>query len=64
LRQLAGQRTAPHDPAMITSADLNDVRTLSELGARAFPGERTVEQRGRHLGAGGVFGGIEPAWTA
>jgi predicted acetyltransferase len=37
---------------------------LADLWARAFPGERTVEQRIRHLESGGVFGGIESAYIA
>lgn len=49
---------------MIRSADTNDIRALAELWARAFPGERTVEQRVRHLETGGVFGGLETAWIA
>ncbi|HEX6133449.1 MAG TPA: GNAT family N-acetyltransferase [Longimicrobiales bacterium] len=49
---------------MIRSAAPDDIRALAELWARAFPGERTVEQRVRHLETGGVFGGIETSWIA
>jgi predicted acetyltransferase len=51
-----------HDPAMIRHAEHSDIRDLASLWARAFPGERTVEQRVRHLETGGVFGGIETIW--
>lgn len=51
-------------PRMIRHAEHHDIRALSELWARAFPGERTVEQRVRHLETGGVFGGIETAFIA
>ena len=47
---------------MIRRAQRDDIQELSELWARAFPGERTVEQRVRQLETGGVFGGIEAAW--
>lgn len=49
---------------MIRPAQPADIEPLSALWARAFPGERTVEQRIRHLETGGVFGGIETAWVA
>lgn len=49
---------------MIRPAQHHDIRSLSELWARAFPGERTVEQRVRHMETGGVFGGIETAYIA
>jgi predicted acetyltransferase len=49
---------------MIRHAERSDIRALAGLWARAFPGERTVEQRVRHLETGGVFGGIETAWLA
>jgi predicted N-acetyltransferase YhbS len=49
---------------VIRKAVRGDIETLSELWARAFPGERTVEQRIAHMDAGGVFGGIETAWIA
>src|SRR5690606_1077149 len=51
-------------PRMIRPAEHHDIRNLSELWARAFPGERTVEQRVRHMETGGVFGGIETAYLA
>lgn len=51
-------------PRMIRHAEHHDIRELSELWARAFPGERTVEQRVRHLETGGVFGGMETAFIA
>jgi predicted acetyltransferase len=63
-RSLAIDTHPPHDPAMIRHAEHTDIRALAELWARAFPGERTVEQRVRHLETGGVFGGIESAWLA
>jgi predicted acetyltransferase len=47
---------------MIRHAEHSDIRALAGLWARAFPGERTVEQRIHHLETGGVFGGIETAW--
>ncbi|HEX2168480.1 MAG TPA: GNAT family N-acetyltransferase [Longimicrobiales bacterium] len=47
---------------MIRNAEHSDIRPLAELWARAFPGERNVESRVRHLETGGVFGGIETAW--
>jgi predicted acetyltransferase len=53
-----------HDPAMIRPAEHSDIRDLAGLWARAFPGERSIEQRVRHLETGGVFGGIETAWIA
>jgi predicted N-acetyltransferase YhbS len=49
---------------MIRSAEHDDIAQLAGLWARAFPGERTVEQRIAHLETGGVFGGIETAWIA
>lgn len=49
---------------MIRRAVREDIRELSELWARAFPGERTVEQRMAQLEAGGVFGGIDTSWIA
>jgi predicted acetyltransferase len=49
---------------MIRNATREDVRELAELWARAFPGERTVDQRIAQLEAGGTFGGIETAWLA
>lgn len=49
---------------MIRQADRGDMVELAELWARAFPGERTVEQRIAQLEMGGVFGGIETAWIA
>jgi predicted acetyltransferase len=48
---------------VIRRAEQNDIQPLAELWARAFPGERTVEQRVRHLETGGVFGGIDTAWV-
>ncbi|CAN5632139.1 hypothetical protein BH23GEM9_BH23GEM9_05660 [soil metagenome] len=49
---------------MFRKASRTDIRELAELWARAFPGERTVEQRVAQLEAGGVFGGVETAWIA
>jgi predicted acetyltransferase len=49
---------------MIRKAGRDDIRELSGLWARAFPGERTVEQRIAHMESGGVFGGIETTWIA
>jgi predicted acetyltransferase len=49
---------------MIRRAQRSDVRELSELWARAFQGDRTVDQRAAQLEAGGVFGGLETAWLA
>lgn len=49
---------------MIRHAEQDDIPGLAELWTRAFPGERTVEQRMAHLEMGGVFGGIETAWLA
>jgi predicted acetyltransferase len=49
---------------MIRQADRGDIPALADLWARAFPGERTVEQRIAQLEMGGVFGGIETAWLA
>ncbi|MBR9989244.1 MAG: GNAT family N-acetyltransferase [Gemmatimonadetes bacterium] len=49
---------------MIRNAEHTDIDDLAGLWARAFPGERTVEQRVLHLETGGVFGGIETAWIA
>jgi predicted acetyltransferase len=49
---------------MIREAGPDDIRQLAELWARAFPGERTVEQRMANLETGGVFGGVETAWLA
>lgn len=49
---------------MIRHAERRDIPGLAELWTRAFPGERTVEQRQAHLETGGVFGGIETAWLA
>ena len=49
---------------MIRRAEHADIQQLAELWARAFPGERTVEQRVRHMETGGVFGGIESVWLA
>jgi predicted acetyltransferase len=49
---------------MIRKAEHNDINDLAALWTRAFPGERTVEQRVRHLESGGVFGGIESAYLA
>lgn len=49
---------------MIRHAEHSDIRALAELWARAFPGERSAEQRVRHLETGGVFGGIESTWIA
>jgi predicted acetyltransferase len=61
---LASIARALHDPAMIRNADHDDISELAGLWTRAFPGERTVEQRVRHLETGGVFGGIETAYVA
>lgn len=47
---------------MIRHAEHSDIRALASLWARSFPGERSVEERVRHLETGGVFGGIESAW--
>lgn len=49
---------------MIRPAEQEDIGELAALWARAFPGERTVEQRVRELETGGVFGGIDTAWIA
>lgn len=49
---------------MIRHAVQDDIPGLADLWTRAFPGERTVEQRMAHLEMGGVFGGIETAWLA
>jgi predicted acetyltransferase len=49
---------------MIRHAEHSDIRDLAGLWARSFPGERSVEQRVRHLETGGVFGGIETTWLA
>jgi predicted acetyltransferase len=49
---------------VIRKAVRGDIPALSELWARAFPGERTVAQRSAHMEAGGVFGGVETAWLA
>lgn len=49
---------------MIRQAENEDVRRLAELWARAFPGERSVEQRIRQLETGGVYGGIESSYIA
>lgn len=49
---------------MIRHAEHSDILALAGLWARAFPGERTVEQRVRHLETGGVFGGVESAWIS
>jgi predicted acetyltransferase len=62
--RLAIDHAHTHDPAMIRNAETSDIEDLANLWARAFPGERTVEQRMRHLETGGVFGGIESAWIA
>lgn len=48
----------------IMPAETADIERLAGLWARAFPGERTVEQRIAQLEAGGIYGGIETAWTA
>jgi predicted acetyltransferase len=49
---------------MIRPAEHSDIHDLAGLWARAFPGERSVDERIRHLETGGVFGGIETAWVA
>jgi len=49
---------------MIRQAERRDIRELAQLWARAFPGDRTVEERERHLETGGVYGGLESAWIA
>jgi predicted acetyltransferase len=49
---------------MIRSAGHEDIAELANLWSRAFPGERTVEQRIAHMETGGVYGGIETAWIA
>jgi predicted acetyltransferase len=49
---------------MIRSADHDDIPDLAGLWARAFPGERTIDQRIAQLETGGVFGGVETAWIA
>jgi len=61
-RTLATRLVPAHDPAMIRHAEHNDIRELASLWARSFPGERSVEERVRHLETGGVFGGIESGW--
>jgi predicted acetyltransferase len=48
----------------IRPARTSDIRSLAEIWARAFPGERTVDQRVRQMEAGGVYGGAETAWIA
>jgi predicted acetyltransferase len=47
---------------MIRRGRQEDIPALAELWTRAFPGERSVEQRIRQLETGGVFGGIEATW--
>jgi predicted acetyltransferase len=65
LGQLLARTAVPvHDPAMIRNAEHDDIPDLAGLWTRAFPGERTLEQRMRHLETGGVFGGIESAYLA
>src|SRR5688572_10499016 len=47
---------------MIRRGRQEDIPALAELWTRAFPGERSVEQRIRQPETGGVFGGIEATW--
>jgi GNAT superfamily N-acetyltransferase len=71
---LAVERRRTHDPrpvlrrtpggTVFRRAERDDIRTLAELWSRAFPGERTIEQRIRQLEMGGVFGGIDAVWMA
>jgi predicted acetyltransferase len=49
---------------MVRGAGHDDIPELAELWARAFPGERTVQQRIAHLETGGVYGGVETTWLA
>jgi predicted acetyltransferase len=49
---------------MIRRAERDDIQALAALWTRAFPGERSLEQRIRQLETGGVFGGIEATWLA
>jgi predicted acetyltransferase len=63
IRPVTLARPGPEE-TMIRSAERQDTDELAALWARAFPGERTVEQRIAELEMGGVYGGMETAWLA